>query len=285
MTNLHGVGTRPAIVAAPAKGGAFPNFTNHGGPIIATPRVSVSFWGSLWQSDAAHSSAAARLTQFCQDLLNSPFMNVIAQYGVGAGTFAGSTTIASVAAQLTDASIHTVIQQAINAGTLAEPPAQNTSDVLIVYLDENTDVNDSGAALVLCAPQGDTAFGYHNFFTTTAGNTFYYAIIPALTDQCLQESCPGGDSTCSLQLTLTQEQRRTQVTSHEFAEMTTDPQLNAWYDPQNGENGDICNGETDTITVGGNSWNVQRIYSKYDDVQTGGTTYCLARAPSPKPAA
>jgi hypothetical protein len=106
-----------------------------------------------------------------------------------------------------------------------------------------------------------------------------------LDDTCVSESCPGGDASCSLKLGQTQEQRRTQVTSHEFAEMTTDPQLNAWYDPQNGENVDICNGQSDTITVGTNTWTVQAIYSKYDDVQTNGSTYCLSQVSSPEPRA
>lgn len=215
-------------------------------------------------------------------------MNVLSQYGVGAGAGTGvymgeATPLASIGSQLTNAGVQSVIQSAIDAGTIPEPPMDNRADVLIVFLDSSIEINDSAAGLVLCEPSGDTAFGYHDFFVTIAGNPFYYAIVPALDDTCIKSSCTGGDSTCSLSLSETQEQRRTQVTSHEFAEMTTDPQLNGWYDPQNGENGDICNGETGTITVGANTWTVQRIYSKYDDTQTNGARYCLAGAASPEP--
>jgi hypothetical protein len=275
MQIISGVGAVRRIVRAAAAGGAYPNFTNHGGPVIASPSVRTSFWGSLWQTDAAHGNAMDRLNQYCRDLLNSNFMNVLTQYGVGGGTFADTSITSSVAAQLADSDIQGIIQQAITAGTIPEPPAHNTSDALIIFLDENTLVDDTSGGLVMCEPQGDTAFGYHDFFTTAAGNPFYYAVVPALTDACLTESCPGGDSTCSLHLAQTQEQRRTQVASHEFAEMTSDPQLSGWYDPQNGENGDICNGESRTITVGGNTWTVQRIYSKQDDVNTNGQTYCI----------
>ena len=73
------------------------------------------------------------------------------------------------------------------------------------------------------------------------------------------------------------------MASHEFTEMTSDPQLNAWVDPQNGENGDICNGQSVVITMNGNSWTVQLIYSKYDDTSSDGATYCLAQAASPEP--
>ncbi len=65
--------------------------------------------------------------------------------------------------------------------------------------------------------------------------------------------------------------------------MTTDPQLNGWVDPTNGENGDICNGESATITVDANTWTVQRIYSKYDDINSRGKVHCLNEASTPEP--
>jgi hypothetical protein len=272
--------------AAAPKAGTYPNFSNHGGPVISNPQVYTSFWGSLW-SDAAHQTRAQRLSQFHADLLNSGFMNVLSQYGVGqgagaAGAFVSSSFLPGIPNNLTDPQIQGIIQSTIDAGTLPEPTSP-ANLALIIYLDENTGVNDPQDQLVLCEPTHDTAFGYHSFFTTKAGNPFYYAIIPALTDACLSESCPGNDAGCSLHLAESQEQRQTQVASHEFAEMTTDPQLNAWYDPKAGENGDICNGESEVITVGANSWTVQKTYSKHDDEQSNGANYCLAQAPSPEP--
>ncbi|MBS0559054.1 MAG: hypothetical protein JSR21_03265 [Proteobacteria bacterium] len=135
----------------------------------------------------------------------------------------------------------------------------------------------------MCEPSGDNAFGYHFDFATAAGNPFYYAVIPALTDACLTNSC-SSDAFCSLHLSQTQEQRRTQVTSHEFAEMCTDPKFQTgWWGPESDENGDICNGEADTITVGANVWDVQRQYSKYDDTNSNGATFCVVEAPNPIP--
>ena len=214
-------------------------------------------------------------------------MNVLSQYGVGqgagsAGSFAGDNFISGVPSTLTDAAIQQTLQLAIDQGTLPEP-GNPSNMALVIYLDENIGVEDPGHQLVLCEPTNDNAFGYHSFFTTSAGNKFYYAIVPALSDSCLQESCPGNDSGCSLHVAQPQEDRQTQVASHEFAEMTTDPELDGWVDPQNGENGDICNGESATITVGANSWNVQRTYSKTDDVASGGQTFCLAEAAAPIP--
>ncbi len=280
-------GATSLVTAPPSAAGAFPNFVNHGGPILRTPRIFTSFWGASWQSDPAHQTGASRLQQFCVDLLASEFMNVLSQYGVGmgkgSGTYAGTSTLAQVATQLNDSGVRSTIQSAVDDGTIPEPPSNNATDALIVFLDESIEIKDAAAGLVLCEPSGDTAFGYHDFFTTTKGNSLYYAVIPALDDSCVRETCPQGDSTCSLSISATQEQRRTQVTSHEFAEMSTDPQLNAWYDLGNGENGDICNGETDSLVVGANVWTVQRIYSKYDDIRTNGATYCVSSAASPEP--
>lgn len=286
------VPARKPYRAAPQAGRpAFPGFVYNGGPVIASPVLSTSFWGALW-SDSAHQAAAQRLNQFVQDLLNSNFMNVLSQYGVGSGKGSGrfgqASFLGKVPSQLADQDIHRVIQSSIQAGVIREPPRNNASEVLIIFLDENTEVNDTNLGVVMCEPSGDTAFGYHNTFTTAAGNFFYYGVIPALDDACIRNSCPAG-SGCTLSLRLTQEQRRTQVTSHEFAEMVTDPSPpTGWYDqsdPQSGECADICNGESDTISgaTSSNVWTVQRIYSKYDDVRTNGSAPCLSQAENPEP--
>ena len=263
---------------------AFPAFTYHGGPVIVCPQVFTSFWGPLW-SDAAHQARASRLNQYHVDVLNSSFMNLLSQYGVGlgarnAGAFVRSAFVPIVPLVLSDTQLHAVLQQQINAGVLPEPSGA-ANNLVMIYLDESISVNDANIGIVMCAATGDDAFGYHDFFTTAAGHPFYYAVMPGLTDACLHSSCPGGDTACSLKLTATQEQRLTQVASHEFAEMVTDPQLNAWTGSGVGENGDICNGQSDTITVGRNTWTVQRIYSRYDDLNNAGS--CVAHPASTEP--
>ncbi len=182
-------------------------------------------------------------------------------------------------AVLSDQQIHSIIQSAIDGGTLAEP---NANSVLIIYLDDNTGVTSPDTTL--CEPKNDNAFGYHFFFTTTAGHDFYYAVIPGLTDTCISETCTN-PSTCSLQLSESQEQRQTQVTSHEFSEMVTDPRVDAWFDDAGDqpENGDICNGDAGTIKVGKNRWTVQRMYSKADDLKHGSGGMCILSPSKPIP--
>lgn len=295
----HGVGARrvkprvplgtrvPPLVRAGAGAngsgpGSFPDFIYNGGPVVTDPQMHMIYLGD-WSATSAQ-TRATHLDTFIGDLMNSPFMNNLAQYGCGSsGTFAGSVFIANSNNNLLDSDLHTFIQNAIDGGTLPEPGA-GSGIVYALILDDNTGVNDGDN--ILCEPSGDNAFGYHGSFTTAAGNPAYYAVVPGLTDTCLQNSCPGGNSTCTLQTTLTQEQRQTKVLSHEFAEMVTDPEVGGNFgwndaDPGVGEAGDICNDTITTITIGSNTWTIQPIYSKTDDMQTDGATTCVVGVPSP----
>jgi hypothetical protein len=290
---IGGVSHRPAHVLAPAVGAPVPaapahgDFIWNGGPVLTCPLMYATFWGPSWTNSPSGLAQAARLTQFLQDIVNSQFMNVLSQYGVGngpgTGLFMQASFIANVQANVSDTDIHSIIQGAINSGAIPEPPANNTTHCVIIYLDSSIAVKDSNLKITMCEPSGDNAFGYHYFFTTVKGNSCYYSVIPALDDQCLiNTGCSGGG--CSLSLAQTQEQRRTQVTSHEFAEMATDPAFpTGWFGPSSDENGDICNGEADSITAGPNTWDVQRTYSKTDDIATNGASFCRATAPTPIP--
>jgi hypothetical protein len=144
-----------------------------------------------------------------------------------------------------------------------------------MFLADNLGVEDPGFGVTMCEATNDNAFGYHWYFNTAAGHPCYYAIVPGLTNACLTSSCPS-DAGCSLHLAETQEQRQTQVASHEIAEMISDPQLGSWTDTASGEeNGDLCNGVQGSITVGPNTWKVQKMYSKYTDDFSGGALTCI----------
>lgn len=262
----QGVGAKSVAVSG--------GFTNHGGPVVASPQIKVLFWGSSWL-DTAHTAQASNLTQFLANLLNSSLMNLLAQYGVGSGQLlkTGFTDI-TVSGILTDSGIRQQLQKYFNVGSLPEPDG---NQVHFIFLDESISVNDSGQGLVLCSPSGDTAFGYHNFFITSKGNPVYYAVVPSLSDACLQETC-NGDPSCTLATSDTQEQRRTEVATHEFAELVTDPQLNAWVDNAGNEIGDVCAGQSQDVTVAGRTWRVQKEWDNAANSCTVGT----AGPPPPK---
>jgi|GEM_PF-618374 len=259
------------------------DYIYNGGPLVAYPIIYPTFWGANW-SNATHQPQAARLVQFLRDLISSSYMNILSQYGVGTGPGSGQvmkpTFISTVAGTVTDAGIHTIIQKAIDTGVIDGPPPNNETQVVVIFFDETVEFDDPALRIVMCEPNNDNAFGYHFDFKVAAGNECYYAVIPALDDQCIRNTCPGG---CSLTLNETQEQRRTQVASHEFSEMATDPIFRrGWFGPVSDENGDICNGLTTTITVGPNTWNVQRMYSKTDDINATGN-FCINNAANPIP--
>jgi hypothetical protein len=264
---------------AAAAAGVHPNFKYHtGGRVVRNARVRAFFIGD-WTS-TANQDRATRLQQFLQDYFVSTRMNLLSQYGCGtAPTLVDTLFRSSSDHDLSNADVHGIMQAAIDDNSMPEPSAGD--EVCVLFLDDATAVHDG--SITMCAATSDNAFGYHNHFATTAGNDLPFAVVPGLTDTCLQDSC-SSDGTCSLHLTQTREQRQTQVTSHEFDEMVSDPDLNAWFEDGTGnENGDICNGQAGSITVGPNTWTVQLEYSKWHDQQTSGTSTCLVGADAPTP--
>ena len=247
------------------------DFVYNGGPLIVCPQIFVTYWGSSW-NDAAHITRQNRLNQYYIDLLNSNFMNMMSQYGNGmgarnGGAYVRSNVMTGVTGEVTGTTIQNTIQSMINSGALPEP-GPTTNNVLMIHLDETTRVNDTALSVRMCEPTNDNAFGFHYFMTTSAGHLFYYAVIPSLDNTCITNTCGSGG--CSLSLSQTQEQRITQVASHELAEMLSDPDFpKGWFGPTSDENGDICNGQSDNIVVGKNTWMVQKIYSRYDDLHGG----------------
>lgn len=249
-----------------------PSFKYHGGPVVQNPRVFSVFAGD-W-AGAGSQARMARLNQFLKDLVVSKYMNILSQYGCGKkGKFIGTATVSNVDHDLSEKDIHKLLQAGINDGSIPEPAKHN--NVYIVFLDDLTGVKDKGLGVVMCEAKSDNAFGYHHVFTTKAGNPCNYAIIPGLSDACLGETC-GGSPGCSLHTTQSQEERQTQVTSHEFSEMISNPTGDGWWDNSSGdENGDLCNGIPGTITVAGRTWTVQRMYSKKDDLASQGANICI----------
>ena len=252
--------------------------------MIVRPQVYAVYLGD-W-TGTSNQNRISQLNQFISDFLSSSYMDVLSQYGIGtSGSFVKSVTISDVSNTLVDADFQTVLQNAIN-GNLIPEPAPNSSIAFIIYLDDNKVVTNES----ICEVNGN--FGYHSFFLTTAGNQCYYAIVPGLNNTCVSTVCsalPAG-FVCSInEGATTQVQRQTQVSSHELSEMFTDPEVSTGHfgwndnDPQTGEIGDLCNGQVGTITVGPNTWNVQLMYSKWDDLTTNGSSPCVATEPGPLP--
>jgi hypothetical protein len=215
-----------------------------GGPIVYCPSVYTSFWGSSWTG--ANAALASQLNQFMQDLLAAtPWMNTLTQYGVsGVGAFAQASYLEFVPTTLTVSSYEAIFQACINAGLIPEPANVNSSKivpVVMVFLDQSVVINGGGRQLNM---PGAADAGYHDSFTTAAGNPFLYAFSEFTDIKSIGT-----------------------IMSHEFAEMITDPLYNAWTPDHAGhEIGDYCSWQETTITVSGRTWTVQEIWS---DVANG----------------
>src|SRR5690349_11087348 len=58
--------------------------SNYGGPVIANPQVIINYWGPDFDSEPGL-TATSLMNQFVGDLVASPYVAGLAQYGVGSG--------------------------------------------------------------------------------------------------------------------------------------------------------------------------------------------------------
>jgi hypothetical protein len=224
-----GVATDALPGGGPSTAACVHALANHGGRIIAAPRVHRLFWGSWW-GQAAHTAEATSYNSTWTTLANSPaFFNRISEYGVGLGSAGSRLDISSGA---TGTVAETTFQSSLRTAIVNAGITPTSNDIFTIFLPSGTmSANDIawGAA------------GHHDHFSATIGASTYdivYAIIEYSTDRNYTNP----------------------VVSHELMEASTDPDLNAWFDNNagNAENGDLCRGIYNRI---GGVW-VETIWSQ-----------------------
>jgi hypothetical protein len=209
-----------------------------GGPVLQNVRVVTLFWNKQVQFQS-------QLNSFYGAVINSAYFDWLNEYNtaspaqkIGRGTFGGSVTDPSPPAStsLTDAQIQTEIAKLLDNKTL---PANNANTLYAVHFPPGVSItmaDGSGSCSVFCA--------YHSTFVHGGANV-YYSIVPDQGGSCAG-GCGGAPSLFN---------NTTSVASHELVEATTDPAVGlatsvaapiAWYDPTNGEIGDICNAQQGT---------------------------------------
>jgi hypothetical protein len=242
--------------------------TYHGGPLIPNVQVESVFLGSIWQQ--AQASQASQLDNYFAWITNSPYMDMLGQYGVGRGRFLGADTVTSVptGSSIAETQIQGVLSSEIHAGRLAAP---SSNSLYVVFLPPT---------LTSEFDQQHRYVGHHAQFTDpVSGQLITYAVIP---DQATADLPKG-----ALPGSLTPYQQQTWVSSHELAEAVTDPNVGGgWWDSDvtspthNDEIGDI---PPDTLPAGQvgavlNNYVVQKIWSNFDGasiVQPGPPVYSL----------
>ena len=205
------IAPRPLHAAPMASGGPM---YSHGGPVQNAPRVYLLFWG--WGSDPY--GEQGYLQNFLSKVGCTSWLNTVSQYGGGycssyKGAWSDSTAVPTTPS---DAQIQ---QEALK---LANYVGVSHSDV--------------NAQFVVATPTGHSTSGFGSSYCAyhgvVSGTTLTYTDLPYMPDA--GGSCGWGSVTGSALDGVSI------VEGHELAEAITDPELNAWYDANGSEIGDIC---------------------------------------------
>jgi hypothetical protein len=209
---------------------ATPHLQFFGGPLLTHVAIHPVWWRSTTRFQAAFNS-------FYPSVVNSPLYALLGQYNIGTGTAVNGVTDTDTATTVSDASIHTELNRLFANGSLPAPAANNYYPVHFPQGVHITGPDGSRSCVQFCA--------YHGTYVRNGVNV-NYGVIPDVGDA----GCNGG---CGTNASVQNNEQS--VASHELVEATTDPAVGlatvigaplGWYDPNNGEIGDICNGQQGT---------------------------------------
>ncbi|HEY0477394.1 MAG TPA: VCBS repeat-containing protein [Kofleriaceae bacterium] len=247
---VHGMPVRLSAAPAPAPPGA--NLRNHGGRIIAAPKVVQVLYGPGSYLPELTSAPPPNMASAYREMVASSVFGWLAEYNTasplrrfGRGRFRQSTQIDPAAPRntplITDADVQSELAAQIQRGSL---PAPDDDTLYMVHLPSGKTVMGPDGALscsAFCA--------YHTAFRID-GQDVVYSVLPDLTAQGCATGC-GSSSAFDNQ---------TMVASRELVGAITDPDVGfatvvdaplAWYDGDDvnpatgrsqGEIGDLCDG-------------------------------------------
>ncbi|HEY6306572.1 MAG TPA: hypothetical protein VI488_08975 [Candidatus Angelobacter sp.] len=264
-----------AIVGFAAPAGA--HLTYFGGPVISNVHVVQVLYGSGSYNAEVAGTSTPSMGNFYSDITgtNSGWITLLSQYDttisggtnqtIGNGTFDGLFQIAPSAGNdgptIDDTQIQAELLAQVTAGHLPAPlldAAGNVNTLYMIFFPPGKTITLSGSQS--CQPGGFCA--YHG----TTSNTFnsknvLYGVHPDMqSGLCATGGC-GSSSVFG---------NYTSVTSHEVAESITDADVGiatvfgpplAWYDMNNGEIGDICNGQQGSYVANGTTYTIQLLFS------------------------
>ena len=252
-TNVHWRRSVPATRSAQAihdaqlavPAGA--HLTYYGGPVISNIKVYTVAWGTSVTDQATMNTFFAAVT-------NSTYLDWLSEYNtptqtIGRGTFGGAFVDKTPPTGTTvkDSQIQAELSKLIDAGTVPQPDSNSYYQFL--FPPGITVVGADGTKFCVQTASG-TPCAYHSTFVKNGVNV-YYSPQPDYSGACgtLCGFVPGND-TASL----------TTASSHEMVEAITDSAVGlattlgpplGWYDNNNGEIGDICEGQAQGQQVAG----------------------------------
>jgi hypothetical protein len=225
-------------------GSAASPLVDHGGRVLSTSNTYAIWWGT---QSAFPSDAKAGIDALMEGMNGSSFLGIASQYMRGASissSFHTNLIDSTTAPPSRPPSTATIVNEAcsvIGANGLAPDPTA----LYIVYTSN--------------FPSGHTSYCAWHDDGTCNGVTIQVAYMPNTTG--LAGCDPGDLYGCN---TYSQGTRSlANVTSHEFMEAVTDPDINAWLDNSGSEIGDKCAWQfSSCVNLGsGNSWQLQKEWS------------------------
>lgn len=218
------------IGPGPAQPNVTGNLTYRKGPMIQHAKIFMIFYSANYQYKA-------QLISFYQSILQSPYIDMLQEYDttsykVRRGSYLGlyEDMNSNTSTSIDPASY---LQGLITAKKV---PAPDNDTLYMIYFPSKINPTDpqGGDSCV----NGGGFCAYHNSINI-GGQNVYYGVMPDTPDDCTPGCGPTGFAGL------------TSVSSHEFVEAMTDPDVGqndlAWYDSQNGEIGDICNAQATTV--------------------------------------
>jgi hypothetical protein len=234
-------------------GGSSALMTWHGGPVLHTNSTEAIFWGTEWSSSSFAGDKITGLDTWFGGLGGTSFASRSDEYTDGSSNVTAASsclghTFDSTAAPRRALQVSDAVAEACKITN--NNPVPNA--VYFIY------TSTSAGHVSYCA--------WHSYGTCSNGAGVQVAYMPNL----------DGIAGCDPQDTTTGHSEGlaalVNVTSHEWSEARTDPQLNAWYDGGGQENGDKCAWSFhNDVSVGGAQWKVQMEWS--NAAYTGGTGF------------
>jgi hypothetical protein len=267
--------------ASPAAGfaSAGAHLSYFGGPVVSNAHIVQVLYGTGSYNPQVAGTSNPNMGNFFGDLLgtSSGYINLLSQYStnisggtnqiIGNGTFDGMFQIVPSAGNngstIDDSNIQAELLAQINAAHLPAPildAAGNVNTIYMIYFPPGKTITEHGSTS--CVPGGFCA--YHSTTSNTLNSKhLLYGVMP---DMQAGSGCSTGCGTSSVF------GNYTSVTSHELSETITDADVGlhlflppgapmAWYDPNNGEIGDICNGQQGSYAANGTTYTIQLEFS------------------------
>jgi hypothetical protein len=214
-------------------------FNAHAGEVLSAPKVFAIYWGRDYGSPATGMNATAQnFDAFLRAVVDSRYMDMLAQYGVGRGTFVGSTWVDHDPGTPQTENFSQMAQLLTNwltSGLSPMVPASNEVELLfVIFVPTEVTLTDDNGNRGFCAYHDSGFFNISPVWPWTKKNLFF-AVIGA-----------GAG---------------TDAVSHELAEAATDRSGNGWYSDSTSscgstfdhpEIGDVCSAcGSPTLTLDG----------------------------------